>query len=65
MGLLSLILINILIQKGIHELEKRRRIKIMKGWYYGTLTSEQLEWLNKQPWFPYKRKKCTLHEKLE
>ena len=65
MGIITLILIEMIIIRGLtHANEKNREI-ILQAWREGRLDEKQLQWLNRQPWFVYKTKKRNPHEKLE
>jgi hypothetical protein len=46
-----LLLFNIIVQSTIEKVEQHRRKRLVRKWYKGQLTLEELQYLKKQFWF--------------
>jgi hypothetical protein len=65
MELITLLVIEMIIVNGLAYRNLKTREILIQAWREGRLDEKQLRWLNKQPWFVYKVKTRTPHEKLE
>lgn len=49
--IITLTLFETFLIKGLADIERKQRLRILKKWETGSISMEEIQWLKKQPWF--------------